>query len=127
MATRGTPRVANRLLRRVRDYAEVHGDGAVDLAIARAALALFDVDERGLDALDIALLRAIIERFGGGPVGIQTLSASLNEEVDTLEDVAEPFLLQLGFLQRTPRGRVATELAYDHLGIARPVQSPTLL
>jgi Holliday junction DNA helicase RuvB len=117
---RGTPRVANRLLRRVRDYAEIENDGTVDEQTARKALALFEVDERGLDALDLALLRAIISKFGGGPVGVSTLSASLNEEIDTIEDVSEPFLLQLGFLQRTPRGRIATDLAYEHLGIARP-------
>jgi Holliday junction DNA helicase RuvB len=116
---RGTPRIANRLLRRVRDYAEVHGDGTVDDRVARDALALFEVDELGLDKLDVALLRALVEKFGGGPVGSSTLAAALSEEVDTLENVCEPYLLQIGFLQRTPRGRTATDLAYAHLGIAR--------
>jgi Holliday junction DNA helicase RuvB len=117
--SRGTPRIANRLLRRVRDYAEVEADGTIDAAVARHALALFDVDDLGLDKLDVALLRAVIERFGGGPVGVSTLAAALSEETETIEDVCEPFLLQLGFLQRTPRGRTATERAYDHLGIPR--------
>jgi len=117
--SRGTPRITNRLLRRVRDYAEVEGDGRIDAGIAQAALHLFEVDDLGLDKLDVALLRAVIERFGGGPVGITTLAAALSEEVDTIEDVSEPYLLQLGFLQRTPRGRVATDRAYEHLGIAR--------
>ena len=118
--SRGTPRIANRLLRRVRDYAEVEADGAIDEKVARAALELFDVDEIGLDALDLALVRTVIEKFGGGPVGVTTLAASLGEEVDTIEDVIEPFLMQIGFLQRTPRGRMATDLAYQHLGIAPP-------
>jgi Holliday junction DNA helicase RuvB len=125
--SRGTPRIANRLLRRVRDYAEVKGSGRIDQAIARAALELFDVDELGLDKLDLAILRTVIEKFGGGPVGITTLAASLSEETDTIEDVSEPFLLQIGFLQRTPRGRMATEGAYEHLGLARPEGHPTLL
>ena len=127
--SRGTPRICNRLLRRVRDYAEVEGDGGIDDKVARAALELFDVDERGLDTLDIALLRTIIEKFDGGPVGITTLAASLSEEPDTIEDVSEPFLLQLGFLQRTPRGRVATALAYEHLDLdpGGGPQAPTLL
>lgn len=124
--SRGTPRIANRLLRRVRDYAEVEADGRIDATVAHEALHLFDVDELGLDKLDVALLRAVIERFGGGPVGITTLAAALSEEPDTLEDVAEPYLLQLGFLQRTPRGRVATERAFEHLGISRG-GAPTLL
>jgi holliday junction DNA helicase RuvB len=117
--SRGTPRIANRLLRRVRDYAEVEGDGRIDEGIAKDALALFDVDALGLDLLDIKLLRTVIEKFGGGPVGITTLAASLSEEPDTIEDVSEPYLLQIGFLQRTPRGRLCTDLAYQHLGIAR--------
>ncbi len=127
--SRGTPRICNRLLRRVRDYAEVEADGGVDDKVARAALELFEVDERGLDTLDVALLRTIVEKFDGGPVGITTLAASLSEEPDTIEDVSEPFLLQLGFLQRTPRGRVATALAYEHLGLDPPggSQAPTLL
>ncbi|MBI4729897.1 MAG: Holliday junction branch migration DNA helicase RuvB [Acidobacteria bacterium] len=117
--SRGTPRVANRLLRRVRDYAEVHGDGRVDEAVARRALELFEVDELGLDKLDLAVLRAVVEKFAGGPVGLGTLAASLSEETDTIEDVSEPYLMQAGFLKRTPRGRVATDLAYRHLGMAR--------
>ena len=117
--SRGTPRIANRLLRRVRDYAEVEADGRIDEQVARDALALFEVDELGLDKTDLALLRTIVEKFGGGPVGITTLAASLSEETDTIEDVSEPFLLQIGFLQRTPRGRQATDLAYAHLGIVR--------
>ena len=118
--SRGTPRVANRLLKRVRDYAQVRADGHVTLPVARAALALLEVDERGLDATDYKLLRTIIEKFGGGPVGLDTIAAATSEESDTVEDVYEPYLLQLGFLQRTPRGRVATPLAYAHLGIAAP-------
>jgi holliday junction DNA helicase RuvB len=115
--SRGTPRVANRLLKRVRDYAQVRADGHVTLPVARAALALLEVDERGLDATDYKLLRTIIEKFGGGPVGLDTIAAATSEESDTIEDVYEPYLLQLGFLKRTPRGRVATPLAYAHLGI----------
>jgi holliday junction DNA helicase RuvB len=115
--SRGTPRVANRLLRRVRDYAEVRHDGGITGDVARAGLELFDVDDRGLDKLDLAILTAIVEKFGGGPVGLSTLAAAVGEETDTVEDVYEPYLLQLGFLQRTPRGRVATERAYRHLGI----------
>ena len=114
---RGTPRIANRLLRRVRDYAQVVAEGQIDLAVARAALAQLEVDDLGLDENDRRLLRAIIELFGGGPVGLSTLAAALAEEVDAIEDVYEPFLLQLGFLQRTPRGRIATRRAYDHLGL----------
>jgi holliday junction DNA helicase RuvB len=123
---RGTPRVANRLLRRVRDYAEVRGDGTIDADVAREALTVFQVDELGLDKMDLALVRAIVEKFGGGPVGVETLAAALNEESDTLEDVCEPYLLQLGFLKRTSRGRVATDLAYSHLGLQR-AGGPTLL
>jgi Holliday junction DNA helicase RuvB len=114
---RGTPRVANRLLKRIRDYAEVKGDGAINAQIAASALKLLDVDEHGFDEVDRKLMRAIIERFGGGPVGVNTIAAVLSEEVDAIEDIYEPYLLQIGFLQRTPRGRVATKLAYDHLGI----------
>ena len=116
---RGTPRIANRLLRRVRDFAEVHGGGTIDAPVARDALTLFDVDELGLDKLDVALLRALVDKFGGGPVGITTLAAALSEEVDTIQDVSEPYLLQIGFLQRTPRGRIATDRAYEHLGTPR--------
>jgi Holliday junction DNA helicase RuvB len=115
---RGTPRIANRLLRRVRDFAEVLADGTITLEVAKAALAQLEVDDLGLDESDRRLLRAIIELFNGGPVGLSTLAASLAEEIDAVEDVYEPFLLQLGFLQRTPRGRIATKRAYDHLGIA---------
>ena len=118
--SRGTPRVANRLLKRVRDYAQVRADGHVTPPVARAALALLEVDERGLDATDYKLLRTIIEKFGGGPVGLDTVAAATSEESDTIEDVYEPYLLQLGFLKRTPRGRVATPLAYAHLGIPAP-------
>ena len=125
--SRGTPRIANRLLRRVRDYAEVKASGVVDRDVARAALELFDVDELGLDTLDAKVLRTLIEKFGGGPVGITSLAAALSEEPDTIEDVSEPYLLQIGFLQRTPRGRLATDHAYAHLGIPRDPGPPTLL
>ncbi len=118
--SRGTPRVANRLLKRVRDYAEVHGDGTVDHALADSALDLLGVDHAGLDRLDRDLLGAICSRFGGGPVGLSTLSVVVQEEPDTIEDVYEPYLLQQGFLQRTPRGRVATPHAYAHLGLQAP-------
>lgn len=114
---RGTPRIVNRLLRRVRDYAQVIGDGTITLASAQASLAQLEIDDLGLDENDRRLLRAIIELFGGGPVGLSTLAASLAEEVDAIEDVYEPYLLQLGFLQRTPRGRIATRRAYEHLGL----------
>jgi Holliday junction DNA helicase RuvB len=117
---RGTPRIVNRLLKRVRDYAQVRADGHVTLPVARAALALLEVDERGLDATDYKLLRTIIEKFGGGPVGLDTIAAATSEESDTIEDVYEPYLLQLGSLKRTPRGRVATPLAYVHLSIPDP-------
>jgi holliday junction DNA helicase RuvB len=118
--SRGTPRIANRLLRRVRDYAEVEGDGTVDVAVARAALHVFDVDELGLDRLDRRLLEALVDRFGGGPVGLSTLATSLAEEPDTIEDAVEPFLLRCGLVQRTPRGRIATAGAYAHLGRPLP-------
>jgi holliday junction DNA helicase RuvB len=116
---RGTPRVANRILRRVRDVAEVRHEGAVTLEIAREALELHEVDELGLERVDRELLRAIVERFGGGPVGLSTLAVALGEETDTIEDVYEPYLLQLGFIQRTPRGRVVTEHGRKHLGEGR--------
>jgi holliday junction DNA helicase RuvB len=116
--SRGTPRIANRLLRRVRDYAQVRGDGRVSLEAAADALALFEVDEQGLDRVDLQLLTALVERFGGGPVGLSTLAAAVGEETGTLEEVYEPYLLQIGFLQRTPRGRMATDSAYRHLGMA---------
>ena len=117
---RGTPRIANRLLRRVRDYAEVRGDGTIDAGVADTALARLGVDSLGLDDRDRALLRTLIERFGGGPVGLETLAASVAEESDTVMDVFEPYLLQLGFLQRTPRGRLATPAAWAHLGVELP-------
>jgi len=123
---RGTPRVANRLLRRVRDYAEVRGDGSIDEGVAKEALAIFEVDELGLDKTDLALVRTIVEKFGGGPVGVGTLAAAMHEESDTLEDVCEPYLLQLGFIKRTQRGRMATDRAYEHLGMSR-AGDPTLL
>jgi holliday junction DNA helicase RuvB len=114
--SRGTPRIANRILKRVRDVAQVRHDGAITTSIAREALELFEVDERGLERIDRELLGTIVEKFGGGPVGLSTLAVSLGEEPDTIEDVYEPFLLQLGFLQRTPRGRVVTKLGLEHLG-----------
>jgi holliday junction DNA helicase RuvB len=117
--SRGTPRIANRLLRRVRDFAEVRADGTVDRAVARAALELLDVDDAGFDGLDRALLLAIIDKFDGGPVGLDTLAASVGEEADTIEDVHEPYLIQEGYLARTPRGRVATQSAYAHFGRVR--------
>lgn len=117
---RGTPRIANRLLRRVRDFAEVRGDGRIDRKIAARAMQMLGVDEAGLDALDRRFLTVIIEQFGGGPVGIESLAASLSEERGTLEDVVEPFLIQQGFLARTARGRVATALAWRHLGLQPP-------
>jgi holliday junction DNA helicase RuvB len=117
---RGTPRVANRLLKRARDFAEVRGQGSITDQIAAEALAMLDIDHLGLDDIDRRILRSIVEKFGGGPVGIDTLAAAISEETDTLMDVYEPYLIQLGFLQRTPRGRIATEGAYTHLGIAAP-------
>jgi holliday junction DNA helicase RuvB len=116
--SRGTPRVANRLLRRVRDFAQVRHDGDVTSDVAKAGLELFEVDEEGLDKLDLAILSTLVVKFGGGPVGLSTLSAAVGEESDTIEDVVEPYLLQLGLLQRTPRGRLATERAYRHLGVS---------
>ncbi|MDN5726472.1 MAG: Holliday junction branch migration DNA helicase RuvB [Propionibacteriales bacterium] len=126
--SRGTPRIANRLLRRVRDFAEVHGDGRLSLAVAREALDLYEVDEIGLDRLDRGVLTAICTRFGGGPVGLSTLAISVGEETETVEEVAEPFLVREGFLMRTPRGRVATAAAWQHLGLQPPVgQGPESL
>ena len=122
---RGTPRIANRLLRRVRDFAAVEGDGLVDKAIAASALDRLSVDHAGLDTLDRAYLSIIVERFDGGPVGIDAIAASLSEERGTLEDVVEPFLLQAGFITRTPRGRVATAAAFRHLGLAAPKRAPS--
>lgn len=121
--SRGTPRIANRLLRRVRDYAEVKGNGIVDRAIAQAALSMLDVDPQGFDVMDRKLLEAVIHRFDGGPVGLDNVAASIGEERDTIEDVIEPYLIQQGFLQRTPRGRIATLAAYKHLGVSPPAVS----
>ncbi len=125
LRARGTPRIANRLLRRVRDYAQVKGDGEITKAMADAALAMLDVDAAGFDVMDRKLLEAVLFKFGGGPVGIGNLAAAIGEESDTIEDVLEPFLIQQGYLQRTPRGRVATPLAYQHFGVAAPRTSPT--
>ncbi len=116
--SRGTPRIANRLLRRVRDYAQVRSDGRVTAENASLALALFEVDQRGLDKLDLSILSTLVRKFGGGPVGLSTLAAAVGEEMETVEGVYEPYLLQLGFIKRTPRGRVATEAAYVHLGVS---------
>jgi Holliday junction DNA helicase RuvB len=127
--SRGTPRIANRLLRRVRDFAEVRADGEIDVATARDGLALFGVDDRGLDKVDRAILTAICRHFGGGPVGLSTLAISVGEEPETVEDVYEPFLITEGLLMRTPRGRVATPAAYTHIGMtppATPAASPGL-
>ncbi|MEO6528472.1 MAG: Holliday junction branch migration DNA helicase RuvB [Gemmatimonadaceae bacterium] len=118
--SRGTPRVANRLLRRVRDYAQVRANGIITEDVARAALAMLDVDQFGLDDMDARILKAIIEKFEGGPVGVSTISAAIGEDASTLEEVYEPFLVQQGFLQRTPRGRVATPMAYRHFGYTPP-------
>jgi holliday junction DNA helicase RuvB len=123
---RGTPRVANRLLKRIRDYAQVKGDGKITEEMSRSALKLMDIDEQGFDDIDRKLLRAIIERFDGGPVGVNTIAAVLSEEVDAIEDIYEPYLLQIGFLQRTPRGRVVTRLGYEHLGIPFRPTTPGL-
>ncbi|MGH9554781.1 MAG: Holliday junction branch migration DNA helicase RuvB [Terriglobales bacterium] len=114
---RGTPRIANRLLRRVRDYAQVRGGGKIDLATAQAALEMLEVDKHGFDEIDRRLLLTIIEKYQGGPVGVNTLAAALAEEAEAIEEIYEPFLIQIGFLDRTPRGRVATQLAYEHFGI----------
>jgi holliday junction DNA helicase RuvB len=125
--SRGTPRIANRLLRRVRDYAEVRADGRVTADTAQAALAVYDVDELGLDRLDKAVLDALVRRFGGGPVGVGTLAVAVGEEVETVEEVAEPFLVRAGLLARTPRGRVATPAAWAHLGLTAPKTGPPTL
>ena len=121
--SRGTPRIANRLLRLVRDFAEVRADGIVTGDVAREALRLFEVDERGLDKVDRSILAALCRTFAGAPVGLSTLAVSVGEEPETVEDVYEPFLLQLGLLHRTPRGRVATAAAWRHLGLAPPAQA----
>ena len=118
--SRGTPRVANRLLRRVRDYAQVRADGRISLEVAQRALQLLEVDEHGFDEVDRRLLRTIIDKFGGGPVGVASLAAAMSEERDALEDIYEPFLIQIGFLDRTPRGRVATPRAYEYFGLPAP-------
>ncbi|MCL4415876.1 MAG: Holliday junction branch migration DNA helicase RuvB [Actinobacteria bacterium] len=117
--SRGTPRIANRLLKRVRDYALIYGDGQINEVIAENALSKLDIDKLGLDVIDKKILHTIVTKFGGGPVGVGTIAVSIGEEVDTVEDVYEPYLLQLGFIKRTAKGRVATELAYKHLGIDR--------
>ncbi len=125
--SRGTPRIANRLLRRVRDFAQVQGDGIVTMAVVKNAMQRLEVDERGFDEMDRRLLLTIIDKFDGGPVGLETLAAALNEERDTLEDVYEPFLIQEGFLDRTPRGRQATRLAYEYFGKQRSPAQERLL
>ena len=118
--SRGTPRIANRLLRRVRDYADVRGDGSITRELADRALAMLDVDPQGFDIMDRKLLEAVVHRFDGGPVGLDNIAASIGEEAGTIEDVIEPYLIQQGFLQRTPRGRMATQAAYRHLGLPVP-------
>ena len=115
--SRGTPRVANRLLRRVRDYAQVKADGVINQEVAQKCLAMLAIDDHGFDEMDKRLLKTIIDKFSGGPVGVNTIAAAISEEVDAIEDIYEPFLIQKGFLHRTPRGRVATKLAYEHFGI----------
>jgi Holliday junction DNA helicase RuvB len=122
--SRGTPRVANRLLRRARDFAQVHGEGEISLDVARHTLERLDIDERGFDGLDKLVLTTIIDKFSGGPVGIDTIAAAIGEERDTIEDISEPYLLQEGFIQRTPRGRTATEAAYKHLGRVPKANGP---
>jgi Holliday junction DNA helicase RuvB len=127
--SRGTPRIANRLLRRVRDYAQVRADGRITLAVAQTALNLLDVDRFGLDEIDQKIMMTILEKYRGGPVGVNTIAASISEEAETIEEVYEPYLIQLGFLNRTPRGRVATELAYDYFKVKRTLRDgehPTL-
>jgi Holliday junction DNA helicase RuvB len=121
--SRGTPRIANRLLRRVRDYAQVKGDGRIDAALADRALKMLDVDPHGLDVMDRKLLEAVIHRFDGGPVGLDNVAAAIGEEPGTIEDVIEPYLIQQGYLQRTPRGRMATAAAFRHLGLAPPTRT----
>jgi len=118
--SRGTPRIANRLLRRVRDYAQVRATGEVTAPVTQAALAMLEVDDRGFDEIDRRLLRTIIEKFGGGPVGVNTIAAAISEEKDAIEDIYEPFLIQIGFIDRTPRGRVATARAYEYFGLQAP-------
>ncbi len=125
--SRGTPRISNRLLRRVRDFAQVEGEGHIDLETAKSALAMLEVDEFGFDEVDRRILGTLIERYSGGPAGIQALAAAVGEDRGTLEDLYEPFLIQEGFIQRTPRGRVATHRAYDHLGYKQPPGTPGML
>jgi holliday junction DNA helicase RuvB len=120
--SRRTPRIANRLLKRVRDYAEVHGQGILDESVSRSAFDIMEIDGLGLDWVDRRILETIIDKFNGGPVGLGTIAASTGEEIETVEDVYEPYLLQLGFLDRSPRGRIATDLAYRHLGKSKPIQ-----
>lgn len=120
LRSRGTPRIANRLLKRVRDYAQVRGDGMITTEIAKEALQMLQVDPMGLDLIDHKMLRAMITSFRGGPVGLDTIAATIGEESQTIEDVYEPYLLQIGFLQRTPRGRMVTAAAYHHLGLPMP-------
>jgi len=124
--SRGTPRVANRLLRRVRDYAEVRADGTIDVEVARSAMVMLEVDDNGFDESDRRLIMAIIEKFGGGPVGLNSLAAAISEEKEAIEDIYEPFLIQAGFLDRTPRGRVATPRAYDYFGLPAPERNSRL-
>ncbi len=126
LRSRGTPRIANRILRRVRDYAQVRHAGAITMPVAEEALELFEVDRRGLERIDRAILRAVAETFSGGPVGLSTLAVAIGEETDTLKDVYEPYLLQLGLLQRTPRGRIVTPAAFEHLGLPAPARDPRL-
>ena len=121
--SRGTPRIANRLLRRVRDFAQVHGNGSVNLADTNAALTIYEVDHIGLDRLDKAVITALVERFNGGPVGLSTLAMAVGEETETIESVAEPFLVRAGFIARSPRGRIATSAAWKHLGKVPPPAS----
>lgn len=124
--SRGTPRIANRLLRRVRDYAQVRAEGVITKQVADKSLEMLEVDRQGLDKMDHKLLLALIEKFKGGPVGIETLAASISEEKDTIEDVYEPYLIQSGFIHRTPRGRIATQAAFEHFGIAKPGNQQSL-
>jgi Holliday junction DNA helicase RuvB len=124
--SRGTPRVVNRLLRRVRDFAEVRAKGHINIAVARDALAMLGVDDHGLDEVDRNLLLTIIQKYSGGPVGLSTIAASLSEEEDAIEEIYEPYLMQLGLLDRTQRGRVATALAYKHFGLDEPRRQPAL-
>ena len=121
---RGTPRIANRLLRRVRDYAQVRADGRISLAVARDSLDLLEVDPLGLDEVDKKIMLTILEKYGGGPVGLSTIAASSDEEADTIEEVYEPYLMQLGFLDRTPRGRIGTDRAFEHFRVPRRMPGP---